>query len=328
MDKEEVTKKDVSVSQRQIYILSLLSENPKGYQTEEIRKRLQAWDIDVTRRTIQRDIDELSLNYGILEEERDGKTYYSADKYTLKNVDLTIEDLASLAFAKEILKGYENLTMGKHAIGFIDKVVDNSASLNRLQFEKLGKHFRQSEIKGGTDNVDAKTEQIIQNAIDNRNMIEIDYYSFTSDEFTTRIIHPYSLLIIDSYLNVEGFCELRNEIRRFRISRIKNIRMLDKHYDEQIPNDSRTAFMSLVGDDQDDIELVFYGESIRYVREYEAKRAKRLEEKKDGLHFYQRAAITPDVIKWIRGFGPEVKVISPKWLEDKLMDEARIRLDN
>ena len=66
--------KDVSVSQRQIYILSLLSQNPKGYLAEEIRERLHHWDIDVTKRTIQRDIDELSLNYGIGEEERAGKT--------------------------------------------------------------------------------------------------------------------------------------------------------------------------------------------------------------------------------------------------------------
>lgn len=72
--------KDISVSQRQIYILSLLSENLKGYQAEEIRERLLRWDIDVTRRTILRDIDELSLNYGIGEEERGGKTYYYADK--------------------------------------------------------------------------------------------------------------------------------------------------------------------------------------------------------------------------------------------------------
>ena len=77
--------KGISVSQRQIYILSLLSENPKGYSAEEIRERLHQWDIDVTKRTILRDIDELSLNYGIGEEERSGKTYFYADKYTLKN---------------------------------------------------------------------------------------------------------------------------------------------------------------------------------------------------------------------------------------------------
>ena len=146
--------KDVSMSQRQIYILSLLSENPRGYQAEDIRKRLLSWDIDVSRRTILRDIDELSLNYGILEDERDGKTYYYADKYTLKNVDLTIEDLASLAFAKEMLKEYSHIEMGVHAVSFIDRIVKNSAALNKLQFERLCKSFRQNNVNGNKDNVD------------------------------------------------------------------------------------------------------------------------------------------------------------------------------
>ena len=206
MDKKSVVK-DVSVSQRQIYILSLLSENPRGYQVDEIRQRLLGWNIEVSRRTILRDIDELSLNYGIMEEERDGKTYFWADKYTLKNVDLTMEDLASLAFAKKVLEDYSHLDMGSHAIAFIDKVVENSASLNKLQFEKLGSHFKLNSLAGSLDDVNRETEKTIQNAIDNRNKIEIEYYSFTSDEITHRIIHPYGLLLLDSYLCMEGFCE-------------------------------------------------------------------------------------------------------------------------
>ena len=325
MDNESNVK-DISVSQRQIYILSLLSENPKGYQAEEIRQRLLSWDIQVSRRTIQRDIDELSLNYGIIEEERDGKTFFSADKYTLKNVDFTIEDLASLAFAKEMLKNYSHLEIGQHAIEFIDKIVENSASLNKLQFDKLGRHFRQNGIAGNRDIVDWKTERILQNAIDNRNKVKIDYYSYSSDESTTRIIHPYGMLMLDSYLCVEGYCELRDDVRRFRVSRIRNIKVLDKHYSEDIPEETRQGFLSLVGNEKEYLELVFTGESIRYVKEFESGRAKRLEQRDDGLHFYQETAIAPDVVRWVRGFGPEVEVISPKWLSEQLKEEAAKRI--
>lgn len=323
--------KDVSVSQRQIYILSLLSENPKGYRAEEIQDRLRNWDIDVSRRTISRDIDELSLNYSIGEEERNGKTYYFADKYTLKNVDFTIEDLASLAFTKEMLKEYEHLDMGYHAIKFIEKIVESSADLNKLQFESLCGHFRWGEKKSGnTDRVDSKIEKMIQNAIDSQRKICIDYYSFTSDECTRRIIHPYKMLLIDSYFCVEGYCELRKEIRRFRISRIMEIEVLDVKFEQGRKNDelqkSQEAFLKLAGGKIEEIELLFTGESIRYVREYESQRAKRLEEKEDGLYFYQKAAIAPDVLRWVRGFGAEVEVIKPQWLKQQLADEARMRI--
>ena len=324
--------KDISVSQRQIYILSLLSENQKGYQAEEIRERLKNWDIDVSKRTITRDIDELSLNYGIGEEERNGKTYYFADKYTLKNVDLTIEDLASLAFAKEMLKEYEHLDMGHHAISFIDKIVENSASLNKLQFESLCGHFKKSGSKtGNMDLVDSKIEKMIQNAMDSHNKISIEYYSFTSDECTKRIVHPYKMLLMDSYLCLEGYCELRKETRRFRLSRIKGIEVLDAKFEKEGEKngnpEQKEVFLKLAGGEIEDMELLFTGESIRYVKEYEAGRAKKLEETDSGLYFYQKTAIAPDVVRWIRGFGPEVNVIKPQWLKVQLQEEAGKRLE-
>lgn len=317
----------VSQSQRQIYILSLLSENPKGYTAEEIRQRLSGWDVNVSKRTIMRDIDDLSMNYGIGEEERGGKTYFYADKYTLKNVDFTIGDLASLAFAKEMLREYAHLDMGRQALSFIDKMVEGSAALNKRQFETLCGHFKQAGSKSGNvDNVDVKIEKMIQNAIDNRNKLTIEYYSFSSDESTKRTIHPYRLIMLDTYLSVEAYCELRKEVRRFRLARIKKIEVSDVHYTEMLEDKSET-FLKMSGKDSEDLELLFTGESIRYVKEYEASRAKQLMPEPDGLHFYQHTPIAPDVIRWIRAFGPEVKVLKPKWLAEQLQEEAKKMLE-
>lgn len=319
---KEGTGKGISVAQRQIYILSLLSENPKGYTALDIQQRLLNWDVEVSKRTILRDIDELSLDYAIEEDERNGKTFYYANKYTLKNVDLTIQDLASLAFAKTMLGEYEHLHMGKTALQLIDKVVESSAALNKLQFEKLCGQIGQTGNKSGNhDIVDEEIERMIQNAIDNKNKLEINYYSYSGDESTQRIIHPYRMLLLDSYINVEAYCELRKEIRRFRLSRIEKVEVLDQHFDE-IRKEGVEAFLNLSGTEMEEMELLFTGESIRYVKEYEKSRAKDLKETSEGLFFYRNTAITEDVVRWIRGFGPDVKVIKPIWLEKQLKEEA------
>lgn len=329
MEQFDTVGKEMSVSQRQIYILSLLSENPGGYQAEEIRERLKSWDIEVSRRTILRDIDELSLHYGIGEEERNGHTYYFADKYTLKNVDLTIGDLAALAFAKTMLLQYSGFDMGKRAISFIDKMVQQSAEPNRKQFEQLCGHFKQAGAGGGNkDVVDEAVVRNMQTAIDNRNKVEMDYYSFSSDSSMKRVIHPYRLLLIDSYLSVEGYCEVRKELRRFRLSRIRHMQILDDKFEEtETLAGGEETFLKLAGSKTEELELLFTGESIRYVKEYEVERAKRLVETEEGLIFSQITAIAPDVIRWIRGFGPEVQVRKPEWLRDKLLEEARQCLD-
>lgn len=330
MSEKESTKKDTNKAERQIYILSLLSENPKGYLVDEIRERLKAWDIDVAKRTITRDIDELSVNYGIGEEERNGKTYYYADKYTLRNVDLTIEDLASLAFAREILSGYSGYNMGKHAVSLLEKMVDTSTTFNKKQFDTLCGHFKQIGGKASGDNVDSNIEHKIQNAIDNQNKVSIDYYSFSSDETTKRVIHPYQMLVVDGYLSVEGYCELRKEVRRFRLSRIKSLEVLDAKFESKEAGKEGISktFLKLSGGNEEELELVFTGDSIRYVKEYEASLALRLEEKEDGLHFYQKAAIAGDVIRWVRGYGPDVRVVKPEWLEKQLIGEAESRIKN
>ncbi len=315
--------KGISVAQRQIYILSLLSENPKGYTALDIQHRLMSWDVEVSKRTITRDIDELSLDYAIEEEERGGKTYYYANKYTLKNVDLTIHELASLAFAKTMLGEYEHLHMGKTAMQFIDKVVEGSAALNKLQFEKLCGQIGQPGKKiGNHDIVDEKIERVIQSAIDNKNKLEINYYSYSGDESTCRVIHPYRMLLLDSYINVEAYCELRKEIRRFRLSRIETIEVLDQHF-EEMKKDAVEAFLNLSGTQIEEMELLFTGAAVRYVKEYEKSRAKNIRESEEGLHFYRETAITEDVVRWIRGFGPDVKVIKPLWLENQLKEEAK-----
>ncbi len=330
MSEKETGKKDTNKAERQIYILSLLSENPKGYLVDEIRERLKLWGIDVAKRTIARDIDELSVNYGIGEEERNGKTYYYADKYTLRNVDLTIEDLASLAFAREILSGYMNYNMGKHAVSLLEKMVDTSTTFNKKQFDMLCGQFKQiGGRKTVMDHVDGNIEHEIQNAIDNQRKVIIDYYSFSSDETTRRVIHPYQLLMVDGYISVEGYCELRKEVRRFRLSRIKALELTDEKFEigESLEIPVSKTFLKLAGGQEEELELLFTGDSIRYVKEYEASLALRLEEKEDGLHFYQKTAIAQDVIRWIRGYGPEVTVLKPEWLQCQLIEEAEKRME-
>ncbi len=68
-------------------------------------------------------------------------------------------------------------------------------------------------------------------AINNRNKIFIEFKSVNSGK-TKRIIHPTELF---TYLNnwyVAAFCELRNEIRLFKLNDIISYKILDKKYEE------------------------------------------------------------------------------------------------
>lgn len=70
-------------------------------------------------------------------------------------------------------------------------------------------------------------------AINKKNKVKIKYFSVNSG-ITERTIHPAELF---KYINdwyVAAFCELRNEIRLFKLSAISNYKILDEKYEKEI----------------------------------------------------------------------------------------------
>lgn len=316
--------KEISVSERQIYILSLLSQNPIGYTADEIVEKLKKWDVVLTKRTINRDIDELSMSYAIEEEERNGKTYFLARKFSMENVDLTIQDLMAISFMQQLVQQYEHTIMGKAAEEMLQKIASNTGNLNRKHLEELSKTIRfidRNEWKN--QDVKPEIEQMITAAIEKQNKIEIQYHSWNSDETTKRVIHPYSMTFIDQYLCVEGYCELRKELRTFRLSRIQNVTVLKEQF--QIPETyhkkEEDKFIYLGGKDKEQLIIQFDVETGRYIREYEAHRADRLTENEEGVLFEKRTAITTEVIRWILRFGAGAKVVQPENLKEQIKTE-------
>lgn len=323
---EETYSKDISVAERQVYILSLLSENPQGFTADEIVEKLNSWDVAVKKRTITRDIDELSLSYGISEEERNGKTYYKADKYHLGNVDLTISDLMSVAFMQSLLKKYQGVDMADHAGQFLSKLVGQTGFVNKVQlmdFQNMIQNLDASST--GKQDVDSDIEKIVRNAMESKKKLQIEYYAWNSDSYSTRVIHPYQLVINDGYFSVMAYCETRKALRQFRLSRIQKADMLSEGFvvDKALLNENKT-FIHLTGKAEENLVLHFDAETARYVEEYEKSKADHIEKQKDGsLIFRRKVSISDEVTKYVLGFGSHVKVLEPAWFAEDIAEEIQ-----
>ena len=73
---------------------------------------------------------------------------------------------------------------------------------------------------------------IMKKAIKNRNKVEIEYKSVNSG-ITKRIIHPAELFCYIDKWYVAGFCELRKEIRLFKLEDILQYKVLEETYDDK-----------------------------------------------------------------------------------------------
>ena len=73
---------------------------------------------------------------------------------------------------------------------------------------------------------------IMKNAILNKNKIKITFESINTGT-TTRIIHPAELFIYKDKWYIAAFCELRNEIRLFKLDDIKQYEVLKDTYEDK-----------------------------------------------------------------------------------------------
>jgi len=62
---------------------------------------------------------------------------------------------------------------------------------------------------------------LLEQAVDESRSVEINYFSMTREEFTTRKVDPYGLRPEGDLLWMVAYCHLREDMRVFRVDRIK-----------------------------------------------------------------------------------------------------------
>ena len=320
---------DLSTSQvqRQLYLLSLLSDNHRAYSVSELQNRLEQIGIEVSRKTVERDIDVLSSEFFICEEERDRETVFFADKYHLKNVQYSVSELLSLYFIQEMLKSYQGMDISDHALMLINRLISSAPAINRRYLEKLNEQIRISLHNVSPEsNLDPALEALIRQALENRQSLRLEYHSFNRNETTHRDFDPYVLEINEGRWHLVGYCHLRNAIRDLRVSRIQKAVLLDKIFTR--PADffetyQAQRFQHLAGDKFVHLTIRFTGHAARLVEEYHSEDAgETLRMPDETLLYKRRSPLTPEILTWILGFGAEAEVIEPEFLRQSVKEQA------
>ena len=135
-----------------------------------------------------------------------------------------------------------------HSISSIADKLEISERMVRqykLELEQAGIYLKSNTGKYGgyqidensdflrTDNeVKEKMYVIMKKAIANRKKVKIKFESINSG-ITDGIIHPAELFIYIDKWYIAAFCELRNEIRLFKLDDIKEYEVLNEMYLEK-----------------------------------------------------------------------------------------------
>ncbi|KEO75442.1 helix-turn-helix transcriptional regulator [Anditalea andensis] len=215
--------KDISRLSRLIAILTQL-------QTKRIiTSTTLAEKFSVSVRTIYRDIKVLEqAGVPILAEE--GKGYTLMAGYKMPPIMFTEDEANALITAEKLVMVNKDISLIKNyteATAKIKSVLQNNAKDKAELLSKRVAFWENPNNKEATSN----TLSLLQMALTNFNVVNIEYHSTSSAESTKRDIEPFAFINnVGASWYLIAWCRLRKDYRLFRFDRIKALEITAKTF--------------------------------------------------------------------------------------------------
>jgi predicted DNA-binding transcriptional regulator YafY len=180
---------------------------------------------EVTIRTIYRDMQTLRLA-GVPIGEEEGRGYFLVDGYRLPPVMFTAEEARALLTTSKILNYHSEDSLKQNYESALLKI---KAVLSLKEKDKL--EFLDARIAYQKPWAPKSLYlDTIQHSITESQKLRIKYQARDEEQTTERTILPYAVYFSGAVWSTIAYCELRHEMREFRLDRINELKNLQTHF--------------------------------------------------------------------------------------------------
>lgn len=266
----------------------------------------------VSVRTIYRDIDILSTaNIPIYTNKGKGGGISLLDNFVLDKSLISEEEQNQILFA---LKSLEKLNINEENI-LLDKM--------SILFNKDIRNWIEIDFSNwGNDNTQNARFNKIKEAILNKKVIEFTYFNTWGEE-NKRQVEPLQICFKDKSWYIKSYCRLKQDYRIFKISRIKDIKVLDENFERELPVEKVEKHKFKVVSLKLEISKEM---SYRVYDEFEKENISK-NEKGDFI-----VNIDYPENEWVYGyilsFGEYAKVLAPKYAKDIIKKRLEKNIKN
>ncbi len=295
----------------------------------QARQRVRAEDLaaifEVSKRTIYRDV--LTLNEtGVPIVSVPGQGYSMLEGYFLPPLTFTSEEAVLLLLGADfVARNFDDQYRGA-AQSASQKIVTVLRPELREEVEYVQRSVQFVALGAP---VVLETLQRLRQAIMQHRTVRFGYrtrgQTDSAELVSFRDADPYALIHIGGAWMLIAYCHSRRDQRHFRLSRMEHVTLLDRVFTR--PAD----FKFQLSDDEDRTVIVralFDLETARRVQEapsfYEVAQAERA----DGLLVTFAVRQPDDLLRWLLGWGAQVRVLEPPSLRERLADEAEAMLNH
>jgi predicted DNA-binding transcriptional regulator YafY len=265
---------------------------------------------EVSTRTIYRDIETLSTaNIPIYASKGKDGGIGLLDEYVLNKTILSEEEQNQILFALQGMKKVkgqdEKDILEKLSILFNKKIND----WIKIDFSNWG-------------NIQEERFDIIKSAILNKQLVQFTYYNSNGEE-SKRIVEPLQIWFKDKSWYLISYCRNKEDYRIFKIARIKEVKMLQEHFERELPKEENEQYNFKT------IELELEINKAMTYRVYDEFESKEITKKQDG-NFMIKVKYPENewVYGYILSFGEHAKVLSPGYAKNIIKDKLQKTLKN
>ena len=184
-----------------------------------------AQELEVSARTIYRDIQDLSLS-GVPITGEAGQGYRLLRGFHLPPLMFNQEELAALLLGARMVRAWTDKGLARAAHSALQKI-------EHVVPDKLKPEFDRQEIivpDFPMEGMAAEQMLIVRQAIKEQNKIRIDYTRQDGQD-SNRIVQPLGLIYWGKVWTLVGWCELRDAFRHFRLDRMQHVEKLKQPFD-------------------------------------------------------------------------------------------------
>ncbi len=280
-------------------------------QKKKVTAKELADKFEVSIRTIYRDIETLSTaNIPIYASKGKDGGIGLLDEYVLNKTLLSEEEQNQILFALQGMKKVrgqdEKDILEKLSILFNKKISD----WIKIDFSNWG-------------NIQEERFDMIKYAILNKQLIQFTYYNSKGEE-SKRIVEPLQIWFKDKSWYLVSYCKLKQDYRIFKIARIKEVNMLQEHFERELPKEEENEKHNLKI-----IELELEINKAMTYRVYDEFESKEITKKENG-NFIVKVEYPENewVYGYILSFGEYAKVLNPGYAKNIIKDKLQKTLKN
>ncbi|MEJ8304980.1 YafY family protein [Saccharibacillus sacchari] len=294
-----------------------------------IRAEDLAASFEVSVRTIYRDVQALS-EAGVPIVGTTGNGYSLMEGYFLPPISFTVEEAATLLIGTSFIDRQ-----------FDDAYRDRASAAGKKIEALLSDNVRSetSRIRGSMRLLDPYDQKAlphekenlrqIRQAFSEGRKISFDYSKKNADSADSdpgrRTVAPYGLVFVEGAWMLVAFCDLRRDIRHFRLSRMKELTRLDERYELPAQFDLRAYIPA--DDRRLRIVLRFQPTVADEVGKSGYPYMEETHEVPSGLDVVLRVRRPDEVLRWVLGWGADVTVLEPKSFRERIREEAQKMLE-